>query len=225
MLGAGNLAFYRLVKVMQLGDRGGIYYDLVEIESIFQFVRSSRLNLVDQSANRGLAWVYWKLNQQKRAFDFWNQSGLTGKDFIMYGERMQRNGDLEEALFFYEHAKDLHPDSGVVWHALGTVYSDQEEWKSALKCFRRASKLSPENRDFWYWLGKAYLEVGNVKLALDSFECALSATNGSLGLSNVYFQIGNAYHHYAEPLDWERAWSAYEMALSIDDYRFQIGNV
>src|SRR5512132_1526546 len=68
------------------------------------------------------------------------------KDQNAYGSQMARKGFWREALFRYEKAAALHPESAEIQNNLGVAYESVGETSRALAAYKRALELAPQDQ-------------------------------------------------------------------------------
>lgn len=88
-----------------------------------------------------------------------------------------------------------------------------------LELLKIAGLLAPEQRLVRYKLGESYLAVGDWRAAYATFRQGLQSTEGVVGQSNFYFQMGWIWHHRADTRDLAAAWADYEQAVLLSDFR------
>src|ERR1017187_4688731 len=75
-----------------------------------------------------------------------SRDGGAWKEQNSYGSQMARKGFWREALFRYEKAAALHPESAEIQNNLGVVYESVGETSRALVAYKRALELAPQDQ-------------------------------------------------------------------------------
>jgi tetratricopeptide (TPR) repeat protein len=75
-----------------------------------------------------------------------SQESTEWKEQNTYGSHMARKGFWREALFRYEKAAALHPDSAEIQNNLGVAYESVGETSRALVAYKRALELAPQDQ-------------------------------------------------------------------------------
>jgi Flp pilus assembly protein TadD len=65
------------------------------------------------------------------------------------------------------------PSNVHTWYALGLMYKNQGDTKSALEAFQSAAKLAPNDPDVFYFIGLVQSEIGQQQEAIAAFQHAL----------------------------------------------------
>jgi tetratricopeptide (TPR) repeat protein len=76
-------------------------------------------------------------------------------------EEALARGDLHLAERLYGQATVAKPASPEAWYGKGRVFSLQEEWEKALRCFSIATKFGPKFGNAWAGLAAAHLHLGD----------------------------------------------------------------
>jgi tetratricopeptide (TPR) repeat protein len=98
------------------------------------------------------------------------------------------------------------------------VYQATRQWDKALQALTQASRLSPQSRDVWYRLGQVHHARSEPDRALAALRRALEVSEGHVGRSNLYFQLGYVQQYSPSSRDLKAAWAAYEQAQALDEY-------
>ncbi|OFZ19939.1 MAG: hypothetical protein A2Z20_07805 [Bdellovibrionales bacterium RBG_16_40_8] len=101
------------------------------------------------------------------------------KVFAPLAEAYRKIGMLKEALEVAEKGVKHHPDFPGGRVALGRIYMDSQDFKSAEKEFRKASELSPENILAHQLLAETYLNLRRTKDALKAYKMLLFLSPGN----------------------------------------------
>ncbi len=82
-----------------------------------------------------------------------------------------------------------HPDSGVLWHLLGT--SRRMQGKDSLAAFQRAARFLPDEAGVHYNLGNSHKDLGQLDAAVASYRRALALDPK---FAEVHVNLGNVLH-------------------------------
>ncbi|MFP4469874.1 MAG: TPR end-of-group domain-containing protein [Bacteroidales bacterium] len=114
-----------------------------------------------------------------------------------------KKGKIDEATDYFELAKTLSPNNGVVTNNLGVVYAMQGEYDKAEENFLNANKMGVDNN---YNLGLIDLQKGNYESALTKFQgvkcnynialAQMMAGNNEAAASNLECARKNAETYY-----------------------------
>ncbi len=180
-----------------------------------------------------LAWdtslVYAQIDQAMPDYETamlktWRNTGFMSEALISQAEYARLEQRYDAARVWCQRAVLLDPYNGHAWSKMGQVETHRQNYEQSLAAYERAAALLPHDRDVWYYLGLAYVRVKQPQPALVAYEQGLNATTGSIGLSNLYHQIGNLKLTAGQPRDLAAASSAYEQALRLDDYVSRASN-
>gem|GEM_PF-530346 len=115
-----------------------------------------------------------------------------------YWAKMVDPSKLEQAVEFYEQARQLSPRDAVHRDDLGRVYFDTGHYEESLRQLQLSLEIDPKFFATHYNLGLVYVELGDKNKAEEHFETALQlclevdpkshATHYNLGL--VYLKLG-----------------------------------
>ena len=137
-------------------------------------------------------------------------------------------GNLEIG-FAYEAAGDLSTaieywlsDGLIADHFLktGKEAFDAKDYLAALAWYQRAELTRSGWNRPWYQSSLTYQQMGKMDEAMKVMLDGIAQSQGSEGLSNMYYQIGWIRQYYLKPADTKGAWEAYEQALSIRDFSY-----
>jgi len=82
----------------------------------------------------------------------------------------QRKIYLEEAIFYFEKARELDPEIQEIYDLLGTLLLQTEEYDKARDVLEQGVELFPESSSVWQNLSFLYAKLGEKKKAEDAFE-------------------------------------------------------
>ncbi len=138
--------------------------------------------------------------------------------FIRYGDQALLNKQITTALVWYQEATKAFPTHWKPWFKIGRIARIQQMPTREIQAYWKAISLQPNNRDIWYALGIVYEEQRNWAQALSAYQRGLSASHGHVGISNLYYRIGQSYQNMDGKSYWQDAWYAYAQAYAFNDF-------
>jgi tetratricopeptide (TPR) repeat protein len=147
---------------------------------------------------------------------------------VFLGAALLNLNRLDEALA--EAARALLLDGKLAKGYLleGRVWSEQQQWDSAMRAFTTAVTLQPGDPDAWYFSGRTAYEATHFKAAINSFQRGLAIDPAQSrfyeGLGQVYEALGRsseAEHAYRQALD--RAGQSYRPSYVLGRFLFKQG--
>lgn len=154
----------------------------------------------------------------ENAVQAWRKAGVSAQNFIDVGNHMVSLALFDQALVWYNRAISLDPDNFHPWHLIAEAVKAQGLVEEAIGIYRHAHQYFPDNRDVFYELGSVYELRSEWNNALDAYRQALSFDRGQVGLSNLYYRIGNILHTKISPQMLDESWLVFQNALEIDDF-------
>jgi len=117
---------------------------------------------------------------------------------------------LPEALVEANRAIALDNRYAKAYTLAGRVYTEQQRWDLARKCFEQAVALEPGERETWYFFGRSSYDANRFERSIEAF---LEALRLGAGQSRVYENLGLAYEALSQFRDAEKAYrQAVELA-------------
>jgi tetratricopeptide (TPR) repeat protein len=143
--------------------------------------------------------------------------GCTDKDRNASIEAMNRGIDLVQQQSYassikeFEKAVQLYDANHQAWYAMGLVYGQQKDWKSASEALSNAVKHNGNDPMYHYKLGQALFRSweentgGSLELAQTHLEEAIKLNPR---LYKAQWFLGKAYYHKDQPAKAAEAWTA-----------------
>jgi len=128
---------------------------------------------------------------------------------LKLAQALQRAGQAERALHYYEVTTRLNPAFVDAWSGLGTLSIRLGRDADAERALRSAVALAPHNAALYNQLGILYQKRGQTVKAIQAYELALA---GDYRHPGVYCNLGIIYRQSGELL---RARDAFDTALRI----------
>jgi tetratricopeptide (TPR) repeat protein len=118
------------------------------------------------------------------------KSPRNGRGLMNYGLVLMANGEMEEALAYYERAAKMAPDYPVLEVNLGIVKSALGDPASAEPHFRRAIELQPGYGQGHFYYARWLVEHGRAPEAIRHLERAIALSPGD---ANPHHMLMDAY--------------------------------
>jgi superkiller protein 3 len=85
-------------------------------------------------------------------------------------DEAQKNKLMEEAIFYFEKAKEIDPEIKEIYDLLGTLLLQLEQYDKAREILEHGVELFPESSSVWQNLSFLYAKLGEKKKAEEAFE-------------------------------------------------------
>ena len=160
-------------------------------------------NAAFEAGNYGrAAWIFNELKREYR--DNANIHISLGYTYLKLGWPLYAGGEFSTALELTDHTNAL------AWIGLGSSYSEEKKWKSAILSYLYAANYDPKNPELYIKLGNAFYYNGSYDSAAKNY-----LHSASLGKSEgkLYSLIGRCYELDEQ---WAKAANAYEQSLTLD---------
>jgi len=111
----------------------------------------------------------------------------TDREYVSLAKSLQKNGQLDQALYYYKKALVVNPDN---FHAnLGLAFElyGQSKWEESLHYFYKIVELVPNNASMLSNIGRINFILGNIKEAMRYFCKSLKCDKSQMEL---YKQLG-----------------------------------
>ena len=112
-----------------------------------------------------------------------------------YGVRTYlRNLDWRDEIKLWEAAKEIYPQSPVIYYNLANMYSDAEKYETAISDYRQVIHLLPSFYNAYFNLAAVYKKAGDEKSAEELYESIIdldpTLLEAHLGLADLYLRRG-----------------------------------
>ncbi len=97
---------------------------------------------------------------------------------------------LREAEGYFLEGLKVNPDHALILIALGRLYLEMEQTKSAIATLRKATQSEPTLPEGWYELGRAHMKAREWKLALSALE---QARQRDSAVGDIYSAMASCY--------------------------------
>lgn len=108
------------------------------------------------------------------------------------GSRLSIQGELEEALTYFQKAAEADPADPDAWYGLGSCYAGLGQPDDAVAAFRRPIEQNPDNAMAHYILAMYYKATGQYESALLPLNEVLRIDPANL---RARFELGHVYGH------------------------------
>ena len=124
------------------------------------------------------------------------QANSPAVDCLNKGIVAENEGQLKEAVTYYQQAIEQAPNLAEAHQNLGAVLYQKKHYKKALLHFQKVIELQPKNSLAYSNLGGCLMDLGNTQQSIDCCKKAIAFnSNNVAGYSN----LGNAYMAEEEP--------------------------
>jgi tetratricopeptide (TPR) repeat protein len=86
------------------------------------------------------------------------------------GDEAKKKSTMEEAIFYFEKAKELDPEIKEIYDLLGTLLLQLEQYEKAKEVLEQGVELFPDSSTVWQNLSFLYAKLGDKKKAEEAFE-------------------------------------------------------
>lgn len=121
---------------------------------------------------------------------------------------------IEKALDALKKTTELTPSNGDAWRQRLQILMSDQQYREVIDLAPRADEMVPQDPFILYFWGSAYLAEEQYKHAVEKLAVAADLPARGNFKTVVYTNLADTY---AALNEWEDAFKAYEMALSMDD--------
>ncbi len=121
-----------------------------------------------------------------------NQGGSSSAEMVRLvqkGQKSEKEGNLTEAIGYYEEAIDIEPDAHSVRWNLASVAMKANQYSRAVTHLKYLDRKDSQWK-YSYKLGVCYYQLGKYQSALSFFDRATSQNNRPSGSFKYFLQIG-----------------------------------
>lgn len=148
--------------------------------------------------------------------------------YLIEGNKLKRQGKLEEAIVSYKRAIEMNPNSAWSYHNLGETFVKVNRLDEAIISYKRAIEINPNSAWSYYELGEVLAAKENFDSAITNYRraCALAPNfeEFSQRLYNALEKLKNSQpltisEYYKQGMEWiekkqlEKAILSYEKVL------------
>jgi protein O-mannosyl-transferase len=121
-----------------------------------------------------------------------------------YGYWFSKNGNLKEALHYYDDAVRMAPNDPTALYNAGNAFAKLHRWEDAIQVYRHALQFVPDDPSILDNLGFALAQNKQLAEAVPYFEAALKFEPNSFGAHN---NLGTVYFIQGRYADAEQQYS------------------
>lgn len=132
------------------------------------------------------------------------------EDKITSGITAYKEGKLDQAISFFQEARDIDPSNIAVYNLLAIVYLKKDLFDAAISLLKEAIEIDPLSSLSHYNLGLAYRKKKELERAIVEFKQAVAIDDKYL---NAYYYLGLSYEETGFK---DEAIRAYKKVLEID---------
>lgn len=122
------------------------------------------------------ATAFYSDNNRQKTMDLIlqiNEKERTAQDWLLLGNVMEDNGEIENAVFMYNKAIEADKNCYRAYYNLGNYYVSKGQFDLAVKNYKKAAKIKYDNPYIYYNLGCTYLKMEEYAKARASFNKAI----------------------------------------------------
>jgi tetratricopeptide (TPR) repeat protein len=135
------------------------------------FDKASELGFNQTAFKRDYAYVYRELGELDKAEAIYFEiidSNPIPQDYINIAGIMQKKGDLNKAVEYYETALNSDISSGSIYLNLAELYHEMGQYNSAVDIYKQGIKMQPNFTPYHIGLAESYLALENYSQAENS---------------------------------------------------------
>jgi len=146
---------------------------------------------------------------------------------LFMGDLAFRLGKSEEAIQFYDKARQLHPNLAEAYFRLGVLHDQQGEWDEARRMYEKAADLSPATPKYRNNLAYLFLQKREYDEAIKQYGMNDRYPLSALEISKIYWLIGNlpqARDHQLRAIQWLEDEQIAALPQNQGPWYFEIGS-
>lgn len=127
---------------------------------------------VDRNSNMGHPWLSeYSLTNVYPDYEFNPENPFLSKaNAFETGLEKLKEGDIPNAVLFFESAVQKNPDHMEAWQYLGTTQAENEREPAAIQALKRCLELQPENLTAWMAIAVSYTNEYQQVLACNALQ-------------------------------------------------------
>lgn len=181
------------ISIASIGD---IYKNNSDFETAIAYYKDA-VNIYYKKAKED---ADFKRNLKKDIYDVFLSTGFCYERLLQY----------QDALDYYNRAKNLDKTRFFAWFDIGNLQTHQGNYKEAIYAFEQAYKIRPDYAGGWVNYGFSYSELGKEKEAIDVYSKGIKAMPKEALLYN------NRGFGYLTLKQYDKAFSDLQKAISLD---------
>lgn len=187
--------------------------------AIHAFQTAVRYYPANESAWRGLGFALWWNGQPQQARAAWLQSPDVGQELMRWATVAEKQGDVAEAIVWYQEVTKAMPAVADSWYHLGVLYQKTDQFQLAEESYLAGTQqptfITIGTSDLYWQLGRLQNQQGQVAEAIPWYTQAIqhNAFANPSDLFQVYLAQGEALHRLE---CWVEAKELFQDLLQID---------
>lgn len=131
--------------------------------------------------------------------------------YLKLAQQYQSQGQLEEAIYYYQSILELEKDNLFIWHQIAKIYESQEKFAEAIDSYRSAITIEPK-QPFWVYrhLGFVLVQQGKLEEAIAAYQQAITLQSEDDATYNL---LGQAQQRLGNPLS---AIESFQKAIALN---------
>lgn len=135
----------------------------------------------------------------------------TWETYHQLGENFLGEGKLSDAIFAYQKALELYPDSFWSYHKLAQTFIELKQWENSIQASQKAISLDASFPWCYHNLGDALQQLQQWEKAIEAYQTAI---NLDIKFSWSYYNLGLCQ---SQVKNWELALISYLQALQLEE--------
>ena len=135
-----------------------------------------------------------------------HQNPMSASSLYEQAELYRNQGNLEDAIAFYQKTIELDPNFSWAYHQLGDIFSQQNKWTEAIVVYHQAIALNPD----FSW---SYHNLGMVLIQQKQWDEAILAYSKAIEINPnfcwSYYYLGEVFY---QQQNWQESVNAYFQA-------------
>ncbi len=133
--------------------------------------------------------------------------------YSVYGDFLNRDGKIEQALTNFQKAVELAPDKYLIWEQIVLIQLELGKFQEMEQSCKKAISLFPSNADFYLFNSYAKEELNKAEERIETLQEGIQYVIGSAtDKANFYSALGDAYHDIK---DFPKSDEYYEKAIEL----------
>jgi tetratricopeptide (TPR) repeat protein len=147
----------------------GIDVDPKNEECLIRYAES--LDMAEKKEEAIVAYkAAFEISPQEKAIPFNLGLLLFKQANSIENDEAKKNAVMEDAIFYFEKAREIDPEIKEVYDLLGTLLLQLEKYDQAREVLEKGVELFPESATVWQNLSFLYAKIGDKKKAEEAFE-------------------------------------------------------
>lgn len=188
------------------------------IECVIELAEEGKLEKDLEEAKRkltlALADMYVRIDEPEKARELFEDiikdEPKDANSWDLYASYHERQGNINQAIEYYEKAYKLDPENKGIAFRLGNAYFQANRYEDAVELFNKVKEDFPGDIDVIKKTAESYLQLGKYTEAIDEFKKIIEIAPKHV---SSRIKIGNAYR---EMKNYKMAEKYYREALNIE---------